>query len=348
MRVFRRGGSAAPSLTSYLGDLYFRNPWHDAGIPSLVYDLEGKVAGFIGALPFPMRLNGEKILSAIGGNYMVDPELKNPLAGVRLLKKFFEGRQDLTMTDTANETGHKMWEGLGATTLHLFSMQWLRVLRPARFAVSLVQRRPLLSFLGTLSRPVGFLVDRVAPLPAQSPFRVTASNLESSELDTGTLLRAVREFSARLAFAPDYTERSLGWLLEMAGRKKEYGPLYKVALRGQSGELVGWYMYYPGDGRKPGQVLQFVAKPAHMDHALAHLFSHACDRGSFALVGRPDPHFIREYFVQRCFLGHLGVHVQVHSRRPGIVETLAQGKGFLTRLEGEWWTRLQGDAFNGE
>ena len=345
MKVFRRGGSVPAALKEYLGDLYLRNPWADPDIPSLVYEKDRKLLGFIGALPFPMRMKGERIRAVIGGNYMVDPDLRDPFAGVRILKRFFQGPQDLTMSDTANETSRKMWEVLGSSTAQIFSMQWLRILRPGRFALSLGRRSPPLSLLNTVARPAAAITDGMADWLRINPLRPGQSDLTATELDTTTLIGGIRAMSAGRTLIPDYNEQSLTWLLSMAENKREFGKLHKLALHSGAGDLVGWYLYYEGTAKKAGQVLQFMALPAYVMPALAHLFGHARRQKSFALIGRLDPRLIREHFVQRCLLGHLGVYVQAHSRKPEIVDALMSGNAFLTRMEGEWWTRLQGDEF---
>ncbi len=344
MRVFRRtGGAPSGSLMAHFRDLYLDHPAAGDDLRSLVYEHDGRPAGFIGSLPLGMRMNGEKIRAVIGGNYMIDPDLNNPFAGVRILKAFLEGPQDLAMTDTANETGRAMWEGLNGVTLSSYSMQWLRVLRPARFASSLAGRRPLLSFLGTVARPLAAGLDVFAS--RVRPFRPHPSGLEARALDQPTLMRCVREFSSGRALAPEYTEEALAWVLGMAGTKTEFGPMRSAVLYAGGGTPVGWYLYYIGTANKPAQVLQFMARPGYVGPALSQLFLDAFRSGSFAVIGRVDPQFVRDLFTQGCLFGHLGIYVEASSRRPDIIAALTAGNAFLTRLEGEWWTKFQGDTF---
>lgn len=44
---------------------------------------------------------------------MVEHPSENPLAGVRLLRSFLSGPQDVSISETANATALRMWRGLG-------------------------------------------------------------------------------------------------------------------------------------------------------------------------------------------------------------------------------------------
>ncbi len=343
-RVFRHTGSPAPpQLLSYLDSVYFHNPLYTDDLPSFVYESGGKIGGFIGVLPFPFELAGTPVRAVIGGNYMVDPDLHNPLAGVKVLRAFFAGKQDVALTDTSNETGRKMWEGMGGVTLQMYSLLWLRVIRPAGFGMSLLARKKVGASIALLSRPFAPLIDSIATGMTTSPLREEPSRLRAVELSPAALLESLRT-AAALPFRPAYTEEYLAWLISMARQKREYGDFTSALLSDEQGSVAGWYMYYPNPG-KIGQVLQVCAMPGKIDSVLAHLFEDARSRGSVALIGRGDAGALSTYTAHNCLFFQRSMYTQVNTKRQDILQALLGGRAFLTRLEGEWWTRLQGDSF---
>jgi hypothetical protein len=345
-KVFRRRTSPPPpALGPYIEKIYLNNPWQDDAISSLVFKNNGRVAGFLGVMPFPMTANGKTIRAAIGGNFMIDPSVANPVAGPRLLKKFLSGPQDLSYTDTATEQGKKMLEGLGAAAIPVYSQQWLRVIRPIEFAMRLGMRSTVLAPLAIMTKPVSFLIDSTLAVIPQSPFHQKKRELHGEELSAGGLLDAIRSISSGCMVAPAYTETSLAWLLKNAEEKKEYGPLRKIALFTREHQLQGWFLYYPNAGNL-GHVLQVCAFPRTAHAVLSHLFADARDRGSLALTGRMEPKYLSELSALKCIFLHRNSSLVVHSKNPDIMNAFHRGDAFFTRLEGEWWTRLQGDTFN--
>jgi hypothetical protein len=143
---------------------------------------------------------------------------------------------------------------------------------------------------------------------------------------------------------PDYDLQTLEWLVTEASNKQEYGPMHKVALYDKEGALAGWYMYYPNQG-KAGQVLQCIGRQGIVKDVLGHLFDDALRHGSVALIGRFDPAIAREFSEMLCMIVQRGSYVQANSRNPDVLQALYSGNAFFTRLEGEWWTRFQGDKF---
>jgi hypothetical protein len=174
---------------------------------------------------------------------------------------------------------------------------------------------------------------------------VDDSGLREEELSISILLDGIQAFSAGKSFVPDYDSSFLQWLTTKAGEKKEYGELRSSALYDGDQSLVGWYMYYPNPG-KAGQVLQCAAKPRAVPQVLQHLLKDATAQGSLALIGRFDPQMVRELSLLNCVFTNRGSHVQAYARTPEIARALQSGDAFYTRLEGEWWTRLQGDRFD--
>jgi len=90
------------------------------------------------------------------------------------------------------------------------------------------------------------------------------------------------------------------------------------------------------------QVLQLVATRNSIRRVLDQLFFHAWRSGSFAVSGRMDPEFATAFSEERCLFSFSGPRMLVHSRRADLREAIQRGDAFLTRLEGEWWMRLQG------
>lgn len=344
-KVFRHTNAPAPaSLVSYFEQIYLNNPWRDEAINSLVYERDGNIDGFLGAIPFPMILNGKSIRAVIGGNYMINPEHPNPLAGVKILKTLFSGPQDVTYSDTATETARKIWEGLGSKTVQLYSMQWLRVLRPSQFALVMGTRNSILAPLSQILKPALLAADTFFSVVPKSPFKMKASPLHGKELTVRDLLTAIQKFSSRFALKPDYNETTLTWLINEAKEKQEYGPLKSVALFNAQNVLQGWYLYYPNAG-KMGHVLQLFAQRQSIDAVLTHLFTDAKNEGSLALSGQAEPKFIQEFSAHGCIFNHRNFSTVVHTGNNDFLNALNSGNAFFTRLEGEWWTRLQGDRF---
>ena len=121
-------------------------------------DKAGDVRGFIGIWPRRMVLQGRTIEAAAAGSLMVDRPEENPIAGARLLRSFLTGPQDLSFSETANDISQRMWEKAGGERLAASSLDWLRVLRPAGFAVAVAGKafRP-----ASILRPVAAGVDRL-------------------------------------------------------------------------------------------------------------------------------------------------------------------------------------------
>jgi len=344
-RVFRAGKGANPAaVAGHFREVYFGHPWPDAESPSLVLEGEGRVQGFFGVLPFPMRYRGRPVRAAIGGNYMVEPGLKDPFAGVRLLKQFLAQPRDLSMTDTSNDIGRKSWESQGGTTLHLYSLQWLKLLRPAGFAVAAAGRVKAVRPLAALGRPVARLADRALASLPKSRVRPPSSELEAKELTPELLLEGIESLKKQQLLLPAYEAQSLSWLLDMAGRKREFGPLVGQALY-RKAALVGWFLYYPNRDRW-AQVLQVMARPGQARAVLEHLLSDAYRRGSVAVMGRVHPQQMSDLVALKCLFLNRNTYTQIHTRDEELRDSLLRGEGLLTRLEGEWWTRFWNDAFD--
>src|SRR5439155_1097840 len=119
-------------LAHYLEQIFCRHPWADEELTSLVYEDErGRVAGFLGIIPRPLRFQGEPVRAAVATQLMVAPERRG-LVGRRLMRTFLTGPQDLSLSDTANEVGRRLWESLGGSVSLIHSLAWTRTLRPCR------------------------------------------------------------------------------------------------------------------------------------------------------------------------------------------------------------------------
>jgi Acetyltransferase (GNAT) domain len=340
-KVFPNNPFPDAQLRTCFRRLFFDNPWYDADLPSLVYrEKGGKILGFYGVLPRPMHIEGRPIQVAASSQFMVDPSVRNRLAAVELQSAFFAGPQDMSFTDGANEASGKIWEGLGGFTAFPYSVHWTRLLRPARYLLERSSRRGLPAPVELALRPMSALVDFVAAHDRRSPFRL-AEHAREEDFSWETLLEQLPKFAANKSLCPDYDETSLRWLLEQANQKKSHGHLRKSLVRNHTGQIIGWYMYYLNPNAT-SQVLQLVATKNSIRRVLNQLCFHAWRSGSLAVSGRMDPEFATDFSQEHCLFNFNGPRMLVHSRRADLREAIQRGDAFLTRLEGEWWVRLQG------
>lgn len=326
---------APDAYRAYFTQVFLDNPSADPALPSLVYEDESRrIAGFLGVVPRQMTMGGRLIVAAVSSQFVVAPSNSAGLVALRLASAFLNGPQDLSISDEANDTSRRIWEGLGGTTALWHSLYWTRPLRPVSFALSIVRKRRGLATLARVAAPFAPLGDALA---ARGPYGVPVvpTDVSADEALTG---RAMLSGLARCARSPslrvDYDERTLAWLLTLANRRKRTGALRGTVVRRRD-RIVGWYLYHL-DEERTATVLQIAAEPGRSGHVLDQLFSQAFTDGAIAVSGRVDARDVQALTDRYCVLHRRGPWVLVSARHPEVLRPFETGEASFTRFDGEW------------
>ncbi|MGB2605379.1 MAG: condensation domain-containing protein [Candidatus Sulfotelmatobacter sp.] len=336
----RAKGPAPPAVLSYFYKLYFAdNPWLDSAVPSLVHESKGgRIDGFLGVIRRKMSARGETIRAAFGSNFVVHPEARSGPAGLRLLERYAEGDQDLSLSDSANDASRMLLERLGFQTIVPLSVSWARALRPSAYAVHVISaltRPSLFARLRFAAEPFCSLLDSVGARLRMSLFRQIESPLRASELDAETLLRCLGEFCGGYSLLPEYDLRSLKALLSFMERMHPGAELRKTILRDDGNRILGWYLYYLKPGRV-GQVVQIGGERQFAKDVLDHLFYDAWSHGAIGLHGTVQSNRMGEFSEKNCFFTCRSGWTIANSPRHDLLDMLNAGDVFLSRLDGEW------------
>jgi len=334
-RVFgNRPTLSRSSAKADLVEIFCRNPWRDETLPSLVCeDPDGRIVGCLGVVPRPMSLNGRTIRAAITHTFMVEPDCRATLAAIQLLQTFLAGPQDLSLAE-GNETSRRLWEGFGGATSLLYSLNWTRPLRPARYIMKVLRRRGWSALWESALRPLVVAADAVV---TRSDFRPRTSRLSAEELTEEAFLAGFGSVAGGRALRPEYDTRSVTWLLERLAAKTGRGEFRKVMLRDVRGETAGWYLYYLNAGEL-SEVVQIAARPDSSGEVVAHLLGDAWRGGAAAVSGQLDPGAAHTAPDRYRLFHHDGrAWMLIHSRDPAVLAAFHRGDAFVTRLEGEWW-----------
>lgn len=344
LKVFHgRRQPAGPALQSYFEEIFFRNPWRDEALPSLVYIQGGRVVGFLGVIPRRMIFRGRPVRVAVATQFMVDTSAYRGGAGLELIRRFFAGPQDLSLTDGATEAAHAVWTAAGARAAQLYALQWIRVLRPARHLRGMLRARPrmpgVLRVAARCGAPVCALADAVLsrlPLRAFAPPRTECA---SHTADAKGIFECAMEIGWREPLKPCYDPASFRWLIAQAAEARRHGALRTAVVRAPGGAPAGWYAYFAKRGGE-SIVLQLGAAGRHFEGVFQALLRDAWEHGSTAVSGQAIPRFLLNLSNQRCLFRYVGNGVLAHSRDPELLGCILQGDAALTRLDGEWWTRF--------
>lgn len=338
IEVAFRSGARTPArgLTAYLERLLLDHPWADPEIPSLVtVDDQQRIVGCLGSHVRRFRFQGRPIRMAAIGQLVSDPDVRRQAVGAFLMKRYLEGPQDVTFTDTGSETVRRMWEGLGGVTVYLGRIGWLRLFRPSRFASEFLLRdvRPLRRAAMALSAPVDALT-RLATKRLDTPNPHVSAEPLTPELIVENLSAIADD--ARLR--PDYDDRFLEWLFRELAAVSSRVPA-GFLIRNRNRVPIGWYLYFLRSGGV-SQVLQVAGKERDIEGVLDHLFHHAQANGSSALQGRVEPSLVEALSRRGCILHPSGHRVLVHTNESEILHAIDSGGALLSRLDGDWWTGL--------
>ena len=343
-RTFRSGETASTALKATLSETFIDHPQADGELSSLVLENEtGGVEGFIGVIPVRMVIDGRPVRAAFAGSMMVERPKENPLAGVRLLRAFLSGPQDLSISETANATAFGMWRGLGHSLVPAYSLNWLRLLHPGAATAAIVaSTHPV----GALLNPLGRLADAAARLARIEPFQLQAVKSRAPEfrdVDASELAEALTTLAEGYSLRPDWDEATLGWLLGQASQKPLYGNMVRRVACDGSGTPLGAYVYY---GR-PGGIawtLQLLARPERVDATLDDMLRHAHETGCAAIRGSGQPWLTPPLLARKALFFGRSFTV-AHTRDAQIRRALDSGEALASGLAGETWSPLIGNHF---
>jgi hypothetical protein len=344
-RTFRDSHDAAPeSLQSCLREVFFAHPWRDPELPSRVYVADdGAVGGFIGVLPLRMSFRGRAVRAAVPSSLMVDEPGRDPLAGARLLRSFFAGPQELSLSEPLNAVSQAMWKRLGGQSVTSESMEWLRVFRPAGLGLALLGER----LPARLLRPFGQAADRLADRLAGGLLAVAhtpRSRNRDADMSDEELFRHMPAFAESYALHPEWDAGTLKWQLAHAARNSGRGTLYRRMVYGKNDAPLGCYLYHSQRGQV-AWVLQILSRPDAVDAVLDSLLAHAHAQGSVAVKGRTQARLMDALLERQCFFFRRH-SAAAHSRNPELLAAVRSGEAMTSGLAGESWTRLIGDTFH--
>ena len=323
-------------LETYFLEMFFRNPWRNDDIPSLVYKAgNGAIVGFLGTIVRPIHFKENPLWMAVPTQLMADPEYRE-MCGFQLLRTFLAGPQDLSFTDVVNSSVKEIWRMLGGATASLQSLSWTRPLRPCRLLLRDFGSSRVLTALAKAAQPFCMAVDSSLVRSERNPFHQTRPDLEERELDVPGLLECYQELGSRYSLSPFYESRTLEWLFQRLESISAGRDLRRVVLRRIDGRLVGWYLYLSAPGGI-AQTIQVGCHPAESSLVFKHLYYDAWRQGSLAVSGRLQPEYLPTVAQPPGKLTCVGPWTLVHSKNPALLRGVLDGDAWLTRLEGEWW-----------
>lgn len=347
-RVFKRAVDPAPAaLADYLRAIFISGPDRDADLPSLVCEAtDGGIVGFIGVIALPMALGQTRLRAAVCCCLMVERSAGDPLAGAKLLRRYLAGPQDISVSETASDTASAMFQSARGTVLPAYSLEWLRVLNPARFAVELLaERQEALRLLAPLAVPF----DALSRRRAAGSLRWTSfaghssvyKSVVTSAVDTSTFAQLVPDFLEGYDVHPDWPPATLHRMLEDAAQKSAWGHVVRQVVSTASGAAIGAFLYHARPGGI-GRVLQVLHRPGQANAVVDAMLNHGVGAGLAAMRGRTQPALLQAMLGKRIAFLH-GASSVVHSRSAEHVRQFVEGRAFFNGLAGDTWTRLIGD-----
>jgi hypothetical protein len=334
--------ASRPGCERYFREIFFNNPWRDLQLPSWVAEERGVTVGFAGVLPRRMVFGSCPLKVAVGTQFMVHPDWRHSLVALLLHQRVLSGAQDMFVCDGANEHAKRLWLAIGGTIPILQNLDWTRLLRPARYALGLLdrtasRRHPLL----LAARAPCALADAVAARLRANGFDQEDDTLSDHSLDAGGMLDHLPEVvNGGYPLRSQYDRDSLAWLFRQAARKLRHGRLRARAVF-EGGRLLGCFIYYARPG-EINEVLQLAACDGAFDRVLRRLFSDAWRQGATAVRGRLDPIHLQQFSDRHCWMRREGAWTLVHSRHADLITAVERGAASISRLDGEWWLRFIG------
>lgn len=333
--------ATVPDLERFFVRLLYEDPWADPEVGSLVYDDPDD--GVIGVRCIHQRrfvYNGRRLRVACAGPMAVHRDHRRKRIATRLVRRYFEGPQDMSAGDRAIDAVHGVWEREGTTTYTAASIGWSRLLAPGAFVTGHVLRRPS---VGGRARAVRWRERPPGDALLSRLDKAVWSRLEPpppgsiEPLTNATMIDMVERLEHRFPLRPDYDEPYLTWLFDTMARVNVGVDLVRRLVRRPDGTPAGHYVLFVNP-RWRAHVIQLAAAGKDVGLVLDHMFHDAAERGAVEVQGRFEPHLVPHLRTRRCFLVRPG-WAHVNTGDSELLAAVLAGRSLLTRLDGEWWMR---------
>ncbi len=331
--------------------LFFDCPSVDPEIPSLVYDAgEGRIGGFLGSQPRRMLIDGRPARAGVVGPLVSAPDLRRKGVGALLVRRYFRGPQELTMTDGAGPDVRVLWEKLGAHAVPLGCLTWNRFLRPFQLGADWLYPSHTQRRMNRAIKPVGAALDRMAAAVPTLRLGVDEPSTVTEDLTVEAMLEHLPEIGGKRRVLPGYDHAFLRWLFDemdapvnmLVFRRlqgpSERGCLRKKLVRDETGNALGWYIAYIVPGGL-AEVLQIAAREQKAAVVIDQLVHDAWSSGASLLRGRLEPPLCEPIWERRAQI-RPAARFLVHSRSEKVLDAVLSGDGLLTRLDGDRWIGL--------
>jgi hypothetical protein len=332
-RVFSQSSQETDAgLARYYHTLFFENPWHDERYPSFVQEgSAGEILGFVGSIPRPMLLGTERLTAVTATELMVAPDAHGGLVGLKLLRRLFDGDQQLTYSDRGNEKARALYEGLGGNTALWYSIYWSASLDGSQLSFDTALPGGSRNVAVRAARRASRLLDRLL-MSSIAPDRI---GIRDEPLTAETVMSLLQRLAGKKALVPEYEAHSFGWLMQRIAESRKFERVVSAQVT-KDGEPIGFFVYAKWPAGEI-DVVQLAAVPGSEGLTFDHLVRHSADNGGTVLKGRLDRR-LAPVIAERGLPLTLGrPWTVVRSGRPDIAAQLLNGNAFLSRLDAEWW-----------
>ncbi len=327
------GPEHSRQFAEHFRQVYFENPWFDPQIAPLVHEeADGRITAVLGTVVRPVLLGNRQGRMAISSEFAVDPDRRNSLVALQLLRQLFNGPQDLTVADQSNEKTLSIWTSLGGIAPPQYSLQWFRPLRPVTAAIKLSGRKKRLRPVSQMLAPLALMLDALMDRFAGNPLRIDGVNENVRSLEKEDLMQLHRLLSQN-HILPEYSPDNANWVLDRIENMRLFAPIHAMSVASEQGKLIGTFIYRLVSGA--AEVIQLAAPAEHFQQVWNQMLIHTRKEGAYMAWGRAHPDHLKNNFDRCCLLRRSGKRTLVHSRHKELEDHFLRGHAFLSGLEGE-------------
>ncbi len=335
--VFNRGeGKPSPRLCDLFDELFFKNPWADPLVSSWVYETnQGDVVAFSALHPRRMVFDGEPIVCAAAGYWMVAEDYRGRGLGSLLTRHSAECGPVLSYSDTGRPygtVGRGVWQRTtrGGRVL-IAGVQWEFVLRSRRIS-EITERR------GAILRLPRRIVDKARLEKRRSRIEPLLEGTRISEVTPSTMEQLPEMLRPGTRLYPRYDAHYVAWLLRVCAKIYTRGELRHSRVFSRDGNGIdGWYFFYLADTGK-AEVMQIVSRQGAQKRILAQLFQHAYAEGAAYVMGHgSSPDVLLAAQSMGCYMGYVPSRTAIYTRNTEIMRAVMCGDYFLSAFEGDSW-----------